>query len=107
MNRHELLNSRRWKVSYSYACTCQPQCYWTRVPGRHSDSVGSFLNHGEERLGAKAAAARVAQRYGHQEIADIRIWQESAEERDARLARDRRAAANEARGVHWAMGGAN
>ncbi|GHE09217.1 hypothetical protein [Streptomyces alanosinicus] len=107
MNREELLNSCRWKVSYSYACTCRPQCYWTTIRGRHSNSVGTFLNNGEELLGAEAAAALIAQRFGHQEIADIRMWQESAEERDARLARDRREAAMAARGIHWAMGGAN
>ncbi|MFM9760835.1 hypothetical protein [Streptomyces scabiei] len=55
----------------------------------------------------EAAAAIVADQYRHVDIADIRMWQESAEERDARLALHRRQEADEKRGVHWAMGGAN
>ncbi|WP_426797370.1 hypothetical protein [Streptomyces sp. YGL11-2] len=107
MNREELTNRRRWKVSYTYTCTCKPRCYWTRIPGRHSLDLGVFLHRNEETLDAEAAAARTAQQFGHQDIADIRMWQETAEERDARLARLRREEALERRGVHWAMGGAN
>ena len=107
MNREEQLNSRRWKISYTYRCTCNPQCYWTKLPGRHAGGSGTFLNDGEEALGAEAAAAIVADQYGHVDIADIRMWQEGDEERDARLALNRRQEADEKQGVHWAMGGAN
>ncbi|MFF7475076.1 hypothetical protein [Streptomyces sp. NPDC008092] len=107
MNREEQLNSRRWKISYTYRCTCDPQCYWTKIPGRHSRGSGTFLNDGEEALGAEAAAAIVADQFRHVDIADIRMWQESFEGRDARLARHRHEEADEKRGVHWAMGGAN
>ncbi|MFI1100224.1 hypothetical protein [Streptomyces melanogenes] len=107
MNREELLNSRRWKIGYTYRCTCNPQCYWAKPLGRHGGGSGTFLNNGEEALGAEAAAAIVADQYRHTDIADIRMWQESVEERDARLALHRRQKADEARGIHWAMGGAN
>ncbi|MEU9405088.1 hypothetical protein AB0E08_05170 [Streptomyces sp. NPDC048281] len=107
MNREERLSARRWKISYTYRCICNPQCYWTKIPGRHAGGSGTFLNNGEEALGAEAAAAIVAVQHRHVDIAGIRMWQESAEERDARLALDRRQEADERRGVHWAMGGAN
>ncbi|MGG2460510.1 hypothetical protein ACO0M4_11920 [Streptomyces sp. RGM 3693] len=107
MNREELLSGRRWKVSYTHACTCKPRRYWTKIPGRHSLELGIFLNNGEKALGAEAAAALAAQRSSHQDIADIRMWQETAKERDARLAQLRREKALERRGIHWAMGGAN
>ncbi|MFD5428253.1 hypothetical protein [Streptomyces sp. NPDC127084] len=107
MNRESQLASRRWKIAYSYACTCEPRCDWTKVPGRHSGSSGTFLNDGEEVMGGQVAAMIVARQFGHVDIADIRMWQETAEERDARLARHRHEAADERRGVHWAMGGAN
>ncbi|MCX5328097.1 hypothetical protein [Streptomyces sp. NBC_00140] len=107
MSREGQLNRRRWKISYTYRCTCDPQCYWTKIPGRHAGGSGTFLNNGEEALGAEAAAAIVADQYRHVDIADIRMWQESAEERDARLALHRSQEADGKRGVHWAMGGAN
>ncbi|WP_411121732.1 hypothetical protein [Streptomyces sp. x-19] len=62
---------------------------------------------GEELLGAEGAAAHIAQLHGHRDISDIRMWQESAAERDARLAQLRHEEAQEARGIHWATGGAN
>ncbi|GAA1353446.1 hypothetical protein [Streptomyces beijiangensis] len=105
MNREELLNSRRWKVAYTYTCGCDPQCYWTKVPGL--DSNETYLNNGEEVMGATAATTIVAKKFRHAGVTDARIWQESAEERDARLASDLRRRDDEGRGSHWAMGGAN
>lgn len=98
---------RRWRVSYTYTCTCKPQCYWTKVRGRHAHSVGAFLEVGEEKVAVAELAPILARRYKVEGVADITVWQETAEERDRRVARAEREAAMERRGIHWAMGGAN
>ncbi|MEK2474027.1 hypothetical protein [Streptomyces noursei] len=107
MSREKVLKSLHWKVSYTYACSCQPRCHWTEIRGRHNNRLGIFLVPGKELLGAEAAAAHIAQQHDHRNISDIRMWQESTAERDARLVQLRREEAQEARGIHWAMGGAN
>lgn len=101
--REEALNSHRWKVAYSYACAGPAGCWGDHE--RHQ--VTNFLNRGEQHAGAETAAALSANSYGHQDIADIRMWQEPDEERAARLKRDRAEAANARRGIWWGMGGAN
>ncbi|MEV4500898.1 hypothetical protein [Streptomyces klenkii] len=104
MSRDQVLASRRWKISYSYDCTCDPRCYWAKG-GRHSQTT--FLNKGEQELGAEAAAEITARAYRHVNVADVEVWQESPEERDTRLKWMRKAEADERRGIHWNMGGAN
>ncbi len=103
--RLELLNSRRWKVRYSYACADPAGCWGDH--GRHEVTSGHFLNCGEQHAGAETAAALVANAFGDRDIADVQMWQESEEECAARLKRDRAEAADARRGVWWGMGGAN
>ncbi|WP_116211668.1 hypothetical protein [Streptomyces olivoreticuli] len=104
MNRDQDLNRRRWKISYSYDCTCDPRC-WYEKDGRHSQTT--FLNNGEQAQGAEAAAEITARAFKHVNIADAKVWQESPEERDTRMKSMRKAEADERRGIHWNMGGAN
>ncbi|MER7477380.1 hypothetical protein ABTX60_06955 [Streptomyces sp. NPDC126510] len=94
---------QRWQITYRYPAS--PEAYWAR-DGRESNTT--YLNNGEELLSPEEAAAIVAKQFGHEgPLSDIRVWQESPEERDQRLEARRREKYNEARGHHWAMGGAN
>ena len=102
--RNELLQSRRWKIEYTYPCLCAPRCYWAK-DGLHG--LTTYLNGGEEKEGAAAAAEITARTFRHTDLADIRMWQESERERDDRLEQTRRTEADEARGIWWGMGGAN
>ncbi|MEV4741787.1 hypothetical protein [Streptomyces sp. NPDC049555] len=104
MTREEVLNSRRWKVSYTYDCDCGSPCYCSN-DGRNKN--WTYLNNGEQELGAQAAAEKVARLFRHTGIGDARIRQESEAERDRRLEWMRQQEADEQRGIHWAMGGAN
>ncbi|MGW3445645.1 hypothetical protein [Streptomyces sp. NPDC001076] len=94
---------RRWKISYSYPA--HASAWWAR-DGLEKNTT--YLNNGEERLTPEEAAATVAKKFRHEgPLTNVTVWQETREERDQRLAARRRAEADEARGVHWAMGGAN
>jgi hypothetical protein len=93
----------RWKITYSYPAPAE--AYWAR-DGREKNTT--YLNNGEELLSPEEAAAIIAKKFRHEgPLADIKVWQESPEERDQRLAARSRARFDEARGIHWAMGGAN
>ncbi|MFE3033039.1 hypothetical protein ACFXKY_15515 [Streptomyces canus] len=94
---------RRWKISYSYPAPAD--AYWAR-DGLLENTT--YLNNGEERLRHEEAAAIIAKQFRHEgPLTDVTVWQETPEERDQRMAARQRAEADEARGVHWAMGGAN
>lgn len=97
------LTAQRWKISYCYPAPAE--AWWAR-DGRESNTT--YLNNGEEELTPEEAAAIIAKQFRHEgPLTDIKVWQETPEERDQRLAAQRRERANEARGIHWAMGGAN
>ncbi|MEU9778009.1 hypothetical protein [Streptomyces sp. NPDC047968] len=104
MERNELLTKNRWKVHYSYTCTCDPTCYYAK-DGRHTATT--YLNRGEQDQGTEAVARHLA-RYFKQEGVEVeKVWQETDQERDQRLAAHRREEADAARGVWWGMGRAN
>ncbi|MEU3399465.1 hypothetical protein [Streptomyces filamentosus] len=103
MTHEELMSSNRWQVRFSYTCTCEPTCYYAK-DGRHTTTT--YLNGGEQELEPEAIAAHLTCTT-RQGVEILEVWQEGDEERDARLARRRRAAADERRGVWWGMGGAN
>ncbi|MGW6460138.1 hypothetical protein ACWF94_30120 [Streptomyces sp. NPDC055078] len=83
---------QRWRIRYSYPA---PAAAWWAKDGLEKNST--FLNNGEERLTPEEAAEIVARQFRHEgPLTDITVWQETPEERDARLAASRRG-----------MGGAN
>ncbi|MER0442974.1 hypothetical protein ABR738_00030 [Streptomyces sp. Edi4] len=104
MNRNELLTKNRWKVRYSYTCICDPTC-WYAKNGRHTGTT--YLNNGEQEQGTEAVAESLARFHRHEGVEVETVWQESDEERDARLKAQRRDEADAARGIWWGMGGAN
>ncbi|MFZ3475397.1 hypothetical protein ACODT3_43215 [Streptomyces sp. 4.24] len=104
MNRNELLAKNRWKVTYSYTCTCDPTCYYAK-DGRHTTTT--YLNHGEQDQGTEAVAAHLARFHKAEGVKVEKVWQETDAERDARIAARKREEADEARGIWWGMGGAN
>ncbi|MER6253550.1 hypothetical protein ABT224_19565 [Streptomyces sp. NPDC001584] len=104
MDRNELLAKNRWKVRYSYTCTCDPTCYYEK-DGRHTTTT--FLNGGEQDQGTEAVADHLAQFHKQEGVKVEEVWQETDAERDARIAARQREAADEARGIWWGMGGAN
>ncbi|WP_381792927.1 hypothetical protein [Streptomyces niveus] len=97
------ITDQRWRIRYSYPAP--PYAYWAK------DGLGknrTFLNDGEEKLTPEEAAAIIARQFRHEgPLTDITVWQETPEERDARLAALRRAEAAEQNGIWWGMGGAN
>ncbi|MCX4550571.1 MULTISPECIES: hypothetical protein [unclassified Streptomyces] len=95
------LTAQRWMIRYSYA-TDEP---YVRN-GRQVNTT--YLNNGEESLTPQEAAAAIARDFRHEgPFADIEIWQESEQDRDARLATRRREQARDRMGEGWDMGGAN
>lgn len=97
------LTDQRWQIRYSYPAPAE--AWWAR-DGLEKNTT--YLNNGEEKLTPEEAAAIVARNYRHEgPLTDITVWQETPEERDARLAASRRAEADEKNGIWWGMGGAN
>ncbi|MET9321961.1 hypothetical protein ABZX75_17465 [Streptomyces sp. NPDC003038] len=97
------LTDRRWKIRYSYPAPAE--AWWAR-DGLEKNTT--YLNNGEEKLTPEEAAAIVAREYRHEgPLTDITVWQETPEERDRRLAAQRKAEADERNGIWWGMGGAN
>lgn len=93
------LTAQRWQIRYSYPCDYTAN-------GRQVNTT--YLNNGEEQLAPEEAAAAIAKNFRHEgPFTDIKVWQETPEERDGRLAARRREQAREEQGIHWAIGGAN
>ncbi|WP_086859767.1 hypothetical protein [Streptomyces milbemycinicus] len=97
MSMNPALTVQLWKVRYSYAAT----------DGR--PEFTSLLSGGQKPLNPEEAAARVARAFRHEgPIEDVAVWQETPDERDARLDFYRRSEAEENKsGAWWGMGGAN
>ncbi|MFD3609026.1 hypothetical protein ACFWXA_13295 [Streptomyces atroolivaceus] len=97
------LTDQRWQIRYSYPAS--PAAYWAK-DGLEKNTT--YLNNGEEELTPEEAAEIIASQFRHAgPLSDITVWQETPEERDARMAARRKAEADEKNGIWWGMGGAN
>ncbi|MEJ8654844.1 hypothetical protein WKI65_44105 [Streptomyces sp. MS1.AVA.3] len=104
MNREDLLASNRWKVRYSYTCTCAPTCTYVK-DGRHTTET--YLNGGEQEHGLEAVAEHLTRFHKQEGVQVIEVRRETDEERDARIKWQRTEEAQARRGIGWDMGGAN
>ena len=74
--------TRRWMVSYTYACLHLPPCYWAK--GRRH-TCRAYLDQGEHTWTPGQVIAKVADPYRHTDVRDVQIRQETPQERDERL----------------------